>query len=74
MSQAYLSRQIELAVEGLYIVNGIARNQLLVKPDLVVGRSAGKQMLAHSLRKLISLTVKLRKRGDSRDDNIPGIP
>lgn len=60
----YLSGQVELAVQWLGVLNGLASDHLLVKPDLVVGRGAGNEMRADFLRELVRLAMYFRKGGN----------
>ena len=60
----YLARKIELAVDGLEVLERITSDKLLVEPNLVVGSRAGKQVCANFLRELVHLSVQSGKGGD----------
>ena len=54
----HLPRKIELAIEGLKVLQSLASYKLLVEPDLVVCRSPREEALADVLRKLVHLSVQ----------------
>lgn len=66
----YLSRQVELSIEGFEVPHSIASNKFLVQPDLMVCRGTGEKPLAHFRRKRVNVSMKLRLSWNGRRDNI----
>lgn len=70
MAGTYFSRQVELAVQGLYILQCLASHQLLVQPDFVVCSRPWQEVLADIYRKLIHLSMKLGLRWNGRAEYV----
>ena len=67
----YLSRKVELAIQGFKVLEGFTSNEFLVKPNLVVGSCPRNEMAADFLCEVEDLLMQLRHGGNRRADDIP---